>query len=468
MKIRSKLAWTFIILLFFGITSISSYAILFIRDYMLDRGRVELEQDTRWLSVTISNLPENASFHDHFTDAAETSGYELALYDSAGSLITTYPDTLNYDSYLPDDTQEILTSREDIPWIPRDEESEKLISYIHLPQSINPARFIRVSQYKDQVYAPIKTIRWIIYYGMFISIGLVIIVSIWMARYLTKPITQIKDAAQNIAEGDVDQQIDINRNDEFGTLAGALNSMAMKLRKDTEQIKQYAKRQRHFFADITHELRNPLHTISASLEMLEMENLPEQKRDKYHRDARNQVERINRLFKDLVTLQRYDSDEYFIEKQTFDLATISEHMQEWHAGKAQQKGLKLETDGNSCKAVGDPGKIEQVIDNLISNAIKYTNEGSVSLAYHKVGRQVEVKVEDTGIGISEKHLDRLFDRFYRTDNARSRDKGGTGLGLAVVRSILNAHGSEIEVESEAGEGSLFRFRLPIDPHLTSP
>ena len=191
-----------------------------------------------------------------------------------------------------------------------------------------------------------------------------------------------------------------------------------------------------------------------------MDKLPEQKREKYHRDARNQVERINRLFKDLVTLQRYDSDEYFIEKKTFDLARISEHMWEWHGGKAEQKGLSLETDSRPCKAVGDPGKIEQVIDNLVSNAIKYTNEGSVSLAYYKVDGQVEVKVEDTGIGISEEHLNRLFDRFYRTDNARSRDKGGTGLGLAVVRSILNAHGSEIEIESETGEGSTFRFRLP--------
>ncbi|MBN2731325.1 MAG: HAMP domain-containing histidine kinase [Balneolaceae bacterium] len=460
MKIRSKLAWTFIILLFFGITSISSYSILFIRDYMLEQGREELQKDTRWLSVTISNLPQDGQFEAHFNDVAETSGYDLALYDSSGALVNFYPDTISFSAYLPDDTQEILKSREEIPWIPRNEDSEKLISYIYLSQSTNNAAFIRLSQYKDEVYEPIKTIRWIIYYGMFISIGLVIIVSVWMARYLTKPITQIKNAAQNIADGDVDQQIDLNRNDEFGTLADSLNQMAMKLREDTEQIKRYAERQRQFFADITHELRNPLHTISASLEMLELDGISEEKRQQYRKNARSQVERINRLFKDLVTLQRYDSDEYFIEKQTFDLATISEHMREWHIEKAHEKGLSLQVDKKSCKAVGDPGKIEQVIDNLISNAIKYTNEGSVFLKYYQKGGQVEVKVEDTGIGISEEHLEWLFDRFYRTDKARSRDKGGTGLGLAVVKSILNAHGTDIEVESTPGKGSVFRFRLP--------
>ena len=461
MKIRSKLSWTFIILLFFGITSISSYSILFIRDYMLEQGREELEKDTRWLSVTISNLPENPDFSSHFDNAAETSGYELALYDSAGTLLNAYPDSLNFSAYLPDDAQQILTSREGLPWIPRDEEAEKLISYIYLPQSINEARFIRLSQYKDEVYEPIKTIRWIIYYGMFISMGLVVIVSVWIARYLTKPITEIKNAAQNIADGDVNQQIDLNRNDEFGTLADSLNLMAMKLREDTEQIKRYAERQRQFFADITHELRNPLHTISASLEMLEMDQLPPEKRKRYRRNAKSQVERINRLFKDLVTLQRYDSDEYFIEKKTFDLARISGHMQEWHTEKAQEKGLELTVDNRSCKTIGDPGKIEQVVDNLVSNAIKYTNEGNVALRYFSQKNRVVVEVSDTGIGISDEHLDRLFDRFYRTDKARSRDKGGTGLGLAVVHSILKAHGTKIEVESTPGEGSVFRFRLPI-------
>lgn len=460
MKIRSKLAWTFILLLFFGITSISSYSILFIRDYMLEQGREELQKDTRWLSVTISNLPQDGQFEAHFNDVAETSGYDLALYDSSGALVNFYPDTISFSAYLPGDTQEILKSREEIPWIPRNEDSEKLISYIYLSQSTNNAAFIRLSQYKDEVYEPIKTIRWIIYYGMFISIGLVIIVSVWMARYLTKPITQIKNAAQNIADGDVDQQIDLNRNDEFGTLADSLNQMAMKLREDTEQIKRYAEHQRQFFADITHELRNPLHTISASLEMLELDGISEEKRQQYRKNARSQVERINRLFKDLVTLQRYDSDEYFIEKQVFNLATISEHMWEWHTEKAQDKGLSLQVDKNSCKAVGDPGKIEQVVDNLISNAIKYTNEGTVDLRYYEQDSWVIVEVEDSGIGISEEHLGRLFDRFYRTDKARSRDKGGTGLGLAVVKSILNAHGTDIEVESTPGKGSVFRFRLP--------
>jgi signal transduction histidine kinase len=105
--------------------------------------------------------------------------------------------------------------------------------------------------------------------------------------------------------------------------------------------------------------------------------------------------------------------------------------------------------------------MEQVIENLISNAIKYTLEGEVEIGFKKEAEVVEVYVKDTGPGIGKEHLDRLFDRFYRTDKARSRDKGGTGLGLSVVKGILNAHQSDIRVESEEGKGSRFFFTLPL-------
>lgn len=463
MTIRSKLAWTFILLLIFGITAISSYSIVFIRDYLLEEGKKEIRKDSQWLAVTVENFTSDEQFEAHFREAAQISGYQLALYDEEGQLLVRHPDSVSFAPYLSQELQVTLQAREEIPLIDSSSNPDKIVSYRYLPESKNEARFIELSQFKDRIYAPIKTIRWIIYYGMFISIALVILVSIWISRSVTRPITQIGAAAREIAGGDVDRQIDLDRNDEFGTLASSLNQMASKLREDTEQIKRIAEKQRQFFADITHEIRNPLHTISASLEMLEMDNLTEEQRNKYHKNALKQVERISRLFKDLLTLQRYDSDENFIEKKEFDLAIIGEHMLEWYGEKAEAKGIALEIDTHPCQAVGDPGKIEQVIDNLISNAVKYTNEGYIKLSYSREEDEVVVVVEDTGIGISEEHLGRLFDRFYRTDKARSRDKGGTGLGLAVVKSILNAHDSDIEVESDLGKGSTFWFSLPAEP-----
>lgn len=326
MTIRSKLAWTFILLLIFGITAITSYSIVFIRDYLLDEGIRQIYRDSRWLALTIEKLPSDKQFPNHFNEIAKTSGYQLALYDAKGALLGFYPDSAKASPYLSGDLLVSLNARGKLPVIKDETESELVLSYIYLPDSINETRYIKVSQLKDHIFAPIKTIRWIIYYGMFISIGIVIGVSIWVARYITKPITQIKNAAGEIAEGDVDRQIDLNRNDEFGTLATSLNRMASRLRADTEQIMRFADKQRQFFADITHEIRNPLHTISGALEMLELENLPADKQQTYLKTAQKQTVRISRLFKDLVTLQRYDSDEYFIEKKEFDLALIAKHI----------------------------------------------------------------------------------------------------------------------------------------------
>src|SRR5699024_4905342 len=149
MKIRSKLSWTFILLLIVGITSICSYAILFIRDYMLNEGVKELQSDTRWLAVTVSNLPDTSTFNTHFEQVAKVSGYQIALYNSDGELLMHFPDSTAASSYLSDDSQIILKARNGLTWTPGNEHQSKLESYIYLPDSINKTAFIHVSQFKD-------------------------------------------------------------------------------------------------------------------------------------------------------------------------------------------------------------------------------------------------------------------------------------------------------------------------------
>jgi signal transduction histidine kinase len=295
---------------------------------------------------------------------------------------------------------------------------------------------------------------------MFFSIGAVIIVSFLFARYMASPIQQLNRAALDIAKGNLDRKINLNRNDEFGTLADSLNHMARTLRADNEKLKILNEKQSQFFADITHEVRNPLHSISGALEMLELQNLEKEKKKQYMVMAQKQIQRITRLFEDIKTLQRYDFDENFINKQKVDIKKLIEEVETVYQAQAQKKGLKLRSAVmKPCKVYADPDKIEQVLDNLTSNAIKYTQEGEVEIGYELKDESVEIYVKDTGPGIGKEHLNRLFDRFYRTDKARSRDKGGTGLGLSVVKGILNAHQSEINVESEVGNGSRFYFKL---------
>ncbi|NBB76894.1 MAG: sensor histidine kinase, partial [Bacteroidetes bacterium] len=187
MSIRAKLAWTFILLLIFGITAISSYSILFIRNYLLDQGQVEIVNDSEWLAITIQNLQPDPGFETNLNEAARTSGYHLAIYDDQGDLYAEVPynDQMQANEVLSDSLKSSLYTAEDV-LLTEDREEEQLITYTRLQNSQNPAQYLRVSIFKDQIYAPIRTIRWIIYTGMFISIALVILVSILFSRYISR------------------------------------------------------------------------------------------------------------------------------------------------------------------------------------------------------------------------------------------------------------------------------------------
>jgi signal transduction histidine kinase len=461
MSIRAKLAWTFILLLIFGITAISSYSILFIRNYMLEVGQEQILNDSEWLAITIQNLRMDDEFETNLGEAARTSGYHIAVYDEDGELFAEVP--YHEAQFAPDQFDASMRNYLEpngFVFLDNHPGNEHMKTYTMLSGDYNPARYLQVSIVREAIYEPIRTIRWIIYTGMFISIGLVLLVSIKFSRYISRPILQLESAAHDIADGNVERTLNLDRKDEFGRLATSLNRMAERFRSDNQEMKRLYEKQRQFFADITHEIRNPLHTIAGSLEMLQMDKLTPEQREHYIRTASRQTDRINRLFKDLVTLQRYDSDSYFIEEQTFDICEVIRHVVDHYRMEAKRKGLELKYEQGSRFVEGDPNKIEQVIENLVSNALKYTNEGGVHIQVTENERGVRVCVADTGIGISAEHLSRLFDRFYRTDKARSRDQGGTGLGLAVVKSILSAHGSDIEVDSAPGEGARFSFRLP--------
>jgi len=461
MSIRAKLAWTFILLLIFGITAISSYSILFIRNYLLSEGELQIQNDTEWLSITIENLRLDDHFETNLNEAARTSGYQIAIYDDEGVLFAQVPyhEELQATNHLSLSVIDQL-NRSDNRVITLPGDDERLITYSMLQSEYNPSRYLEVSILKDQIYEPIKTIRWIIYTGMFISMGLVIIVSILFSRSISKPILQLEAAARNIASGNTGQTLNLDRKDEFGTLAKSLNRMAEKLQEDNLELLRLNQKQNQFFADITHEIRNPLHTIAGSLEMLQTAKLTDEQKEKYLITAERQTHRISTLFKDLVTLQRYDSDDRFIQKQHFPIQKVIDMIVDIHEEEAKEKQIELVVTHNSQEVIGDPDKIEQVIENLVNNAIKFTNSGTVEINVIDQKDDILIEVKDSGIGISSEHLDKLFDRFYRTDKARSRDKGGTGLGLAVVKSILDAHGSEIFVESSTGAGTRFWFTLP--------
>lgn len=463
MNIQSKLAFTYITLLSIGVIVISSYAILSIRSFLLAEGIQKFEKDALTFANSLEDGATNDDLYNRVSFVADLTGYNVALFDSAGDLLVFAPNSEQEFSdsreFLNSELQEELEANEGQVII-NENELDKLISFRKIKDNNSDARYLRISQLKADLYAAEASIRHLIYGAMVGSILVVVIVSFFFARYLSKPLKELKEAALEISNGNLDREIHLNRKDEFGTLAQTLNQMAGTLKADNETLKTLNEKQNQFFADIAHEVRNPLHTISGAMEMLQIESLGEEKKAQYMGTAQKQIERVVRLFEDIKSLQRYDLDESYIQKTEFDISSIANEVVKTYTPLAEEKGIRLRLEHiEECTVEADYDKIEQVFDNLVSNAIKYTNEGEIRVSCIHHSTEVEIVIEDTGIGIGEEHLDRLFDRFYRTDKARSRDKGGTGLGLAVVKGILNAHQSDIFVQSTPGIGSKFFFRL---------
>lgn len=465
MNIQAKLAAVYITLLSIGVIVISSYAILSIRSFLLDEGIQKFESDAKAFAHSIEEESTNENLVEKITFVAQLTGYNVALFDSVGNLLITDPfnesDFSDAREFLNSELQAQLDGSEN-QIIINEENLEKLISFRKIEKNQSDARYLRISQYKDNLYGAEASIRHLIYGAMIGSILVVIIVSFFFARYLAKPIKQLSEAALDIAGGNLDREINVSRNDEFGTLGDSLNKMAGTLKADNAKLKVLNEKQNQFFADIAHEVRNPLHTISGALEMIQVPKLDQEKKSQYMATAQKQVERVVRLFEDIKSLQRYDYDESFINKTTFDVTKIAKEVVETYNPLASEKGIHLFLEKSDTSIVeADRDKIEQVLDNLITNAVKYTSDGEIKVSCKHKNNQVKISISDTGIGIGKEHLERLFDRFYRTDKARSRDKGGTGLGLAVVKGILTAHQKDISVESDPGKGSTFYFYLDL-------
>lgn len=465
MNIQSKLSVTYILLLIIGIITISAYAILSIRFFLFAAGLDEFKNDMRIVRQAVESSDENTDFFPFITETTALFDYDLALFDSTGiPIYNTQPEQVFVDSreFLSEVVVDSVLGNNEEIYVMNDPTYSRLVAFAKVDDGFPSVSYLRISKDKEEYYEAVDNIRHIIYAGMLFSIAAVMLVSFIFSKYMAAPIKQLNDAALTIADGQTHETLEMDRNDEFGTLATSLNKMAERFKKDNRQLQLLNEKQNQFFADIAHEVRNPLHTISGSIEMLQIEALSKEKKAQYMVTMQNQVERVVRLFNDIKMLQRYDMDEHFIDKEAVEIGSLLENIITTYEPLAQEKNIELTLKiSTNASVYADRNKLDQVMDNLIMNALKYTNEGNIKVLCEQIETQVQISVEDTGIGIASEHLDRLFDRFYRTDKARSRDKGGTGLGLAVVRGILKAHDTDILVSSEVGKGSRFYFQLPI-------
>jgi signal transduction histidine kinase len=294
----------------------------------------------------------------------------------------------------------------------------------------------------------------------FLLVGVVaatvsLVVARWIARGMTQPLRDMAAAARRMETGDYSVRVQTRSRDEVGRLATAFNRMSAEL-MTLEQSR------RDLVANVSHELKTPITAIRAHLENI-LDGV-EATEPATFAVMLGQVERLGRLVDQLLELSKLESGEVSLQPERLALRPLVDQLFSEIAVAIQGRRLDLDNEvpGDLPAVVADPERVHQVLFNLVDNAIRFTPDGgTVTVSARDVDAVVHVVVADTGSGIPAEHLPRLFERFYRVDHARARDEGGTGIGLAIARSVVEAHGGTIEAESEPGRGSVFRFDLPI-------
>ncbi len=237
--------------------------------------------------------------------------------------------------------------------------------------------------------------------------------------------------------------------------------------KEIEELKKTVAYRREFIADISHELKTPIFAAQGFVHTLLDGAIKDKNvRNKFLKKAAKSLDGLDRLVQDLLTISKMETGEMKMEFEHFNLYELIEEAFEQFESKAEKRDMKLTFDERCEKDLyvyADSQKIYQVITNLISNAISYKKEGEGLLKVNifQMGNMVEVSFTDFGVGISGKDMKRIFERFYRVDKSRSKESGGSGLGLSIVKHILEAHQTSIRVHSKVGEYTQFLFRLPL-------
>jgi heavy metal sensor kinase len=277
----------------------------------------------------------------------------------------------------------------------------------------------------------------------------------WFSGRAIKPIEAISAAAAEISLSNLSRRIDVSGTEtELTGLARTLNQMIDRLESAFSQ-------QVRFTADASHELRTPLAVILSHAELALDKSRPAQELRETIETCRRSALRMKSVVESLLTLARFDSGELQLECRPVDLSRIAGDCAALIRPLAEKRHIALELDLESAGLIADSDRLSQVVTNLLTNAIRYNHDnGQVILTTRSSKSDVILTITDTGIGIGPEHLPHIFERFYRVDKARSRKDGGIGLGLAICKSIVEAHGGQIAVTSSEQGGTQFEVRLP--------
>lgn len=474
LSLRQKIIFLVLALLFFVTTAGALFSTFEIQRYYRRLVYRQLAVKLNEIEYLMGSLPPNLTEAERDSllfKLSSISGQRLTLIDSSG--------IVRFDSAVPHDSLFLLENHINRPEIRAAAREgyghdERRSASVHRPMfyaakavnnpSLLPVRYIRLAMPAENVHAVLRAFRWKIFGGSGAAFCLIAFISYVAAGRITLPIRHLSQVATAVKQGNRQARFAKIHDDELGALASLLNQMLDKLQEDFEKMKRLERVRSQFLGNVSHELRTPIFSIQGYLEtLLNNPDIDPRKRQEFIAKTYHQAMRLNSLLTDLIDISRIESGEMKMSFSPFDvyewLQKITADFQE----TALKHSINLQSawpENKQVLVLGDRERLTQAMQNLVTNAIKYNFPGGwVRVGFIEHKSRVEIFVEDSGRGIAEEHIPRIFERFYRVDKERSRDMGGTGLGLAIVKHIVEAHGSKVSVESELGKGSRFSFQL---------
>jgi signal transduction histidine kinase len=299
------------------------------------------------------------------------------------------------------------------------------------------------------------------------AFGISVFVSMASSGPVVAGIVELTQGVRRLSEGDMDARVPVRSNDEVGQLATAFNGMTQRLRESVDRQEGIEQARRELIVAVSHDLRTPLASIRAMVESLSDGVVTDEPTvARYLQRTVSEVESLGQLINDLFEVSQLDSGLLELHVESASLDDVISDTLEGMAAQAGEKRLSLDgaVTGGPFQVQMDTRRVQRALANLVQNAIRHTPaDGSINITASGDGAEVRVAVSDNGEGIADHDMARLFDRAYRSEVSRTRASGGAGLGLAIAKGIVEAHGGRIWVDSVFGQGSTFAFTLPKQP-----
>lgn len=460
-----KFLLAYVIFGIFGFTAITIFVPRMTRELLIQEKAQSLYSEATLIADTYASQLYN---NEISLETVTSQLSALSVFMNSDIQIINPSGRLVLDTFTPIDVDDIIVINNFDPTAPGDSyfmvgnffqffEKDTISVIAPITSDYKVKAYVAIHCFTESIETTTNEMLGIFYVVFVIIFMLSMVILIFFTEIVYLPLRKITYATEQYASGNMHYEFQVDSDDEIGYLAACLNYLAGEIAHAEDD-------QKKFVANISHDFRSPLTSIKGYIEAMMDGTIPPEMYEKYLTIVLNETERLTKLTNSLLTLNNMNTRGMLLDITDFDINQVIRQTAATFEGTCQKKNLAIEMllTGESFFVTADIEKMKQVLYNLIDNAIKFSHHDCViKIETSEKKKKLFVSVKDTGIGIPKDEIKLIWDRFYKSDSSRGKDKKGTGLGLAIVKEIIHAHNEHINVISTEGVGTEFIFSIPV-------